>query len=213
MYFMPHPVSNQQPRTSRLLRLWDLTRCQSSHISMNHESPRWYWRAVKIKEHEQIADTIKLFTGRWAEPSQGFDVLAYKPLWPLVDMLPLAIPSFGTPGSTASVLARKSMCVTDPTMNLPYPSCLFHSCLPDEQAHHGSLGFTCAGEDCSSEVGLEIDLPFRAFDPDVWCKTQTPTHQREWGGGENWFLFCRKYWLSALKWWGIYRVLPHDLLL
>lgn len=106
---------------------------------------------MKIKEHEQIADTIKLFTGRRAELSQGFDVLAHKPLWPPVDVLPWAIPSSGTECPTASVLARKSMCVTDPTMKPPYPGCLFHSCLPDE---HGSLGFTCAGEDCSSEVGL-----------------------------------------------------------
>lgn len=46
----------------------------------------------------------------------------------------LAFPRFRTPSPAASVLAHKSMCVTGATMNLLYPSCRFHSCLPDEQA-------------------------------------------------------------------------------
>lgn len=69
----------------------------------------------------------------------------------------LAFLRFRTPSPAASALAHKSMCVTGATMNLLYPSCRFHSCLPDEQAAERRTtapGFTCAGEASPSEVGL-----------------------------------------------------------
>lgn len=100
--------------------------------------------------------------------------------------------------SSVCAPARKSMCVTNPTMNLLYPSCpscLFHSNLTDEEVarlqpwlswpylYRRSLSLWC----------LSVNwLAFSGFDPDVWCKTQTPTHQRELGeGGRMDFYFGR----------------------
>lgn len=163
------------------------------HLPCLSESPQWYLRAMKIKAHRQIANTIKQFTSSGSGVSRVFDVLAYKPLWPLVDTPPKPAPRFRTWSSTVCAPARKSMCVTNPTMKRPqlsWPSCLFHSCLTDEEAAEQRSPALWSLYLCRRSVSLwclSVNwLAFSGFDPGVWCKTQTPTHQREQGGVGEW---------------------------
>lgn len=95
--------------------LWALTSCHPSCLS---ESTQWYLRAMKIKAYGQIANTFKavcwLFeralSGLWCTYVQTF--MAAGGHGTLVKL------RFRTLSRTVCALTRKSMCVTNPTMNL-----------------------------------------------------------------------------------------------
>lgn len=86
MHLMVHQVRNQPLLTNCCFH-------REPSLAVIHqpclsESTQWYLRAMKIKADGQIGNTIKQFIGSGSRVSRVFDVLTYKPLWPLVDTPP-----------------------------------------------------------------------------------------------------------------------------
>lgn len=122
-------VSHRGQTTAAIVRSHFL-----SSLSCLSESTQWYLRAMKIKAHGQIANTVKQFTGCWSSLSQGLWCADIQTFMAAGGHATLVSPRFGTPSRTVCAPARKSMCVTNPTMKLlspRCPSCLFRSCSTD----------------------------------------------------------------------------------
>lgn len=115
IYLMLHQARSQPAgqTTAAIVRSHFL-----SSLSCLSESTQWYLRAMKIKAHGQIANTVKQFTGCWSNLSQGLWCADIQTFMAAGGHATLVGPRFRTPSRAVCAPARKSMCVTNPTMKL-----------------------------------------------------------------------------------------------
>lgn len=203
---MLHQVSNQLLWTSRLCCCkisLAVSRCQFPHISLTNlaifKSCEDKGTRANCRYHKAVYRPLHQALLRlWCAGIQTFMAAG--------GHATLAIPGVRAPSTTASVLACKSMCVTDPTMNLLFCSCRFRSASRDEQAHRGSLGFTCAGEDSSLKSACKLTCLFGLLTP---MSDVRPRHPHIKGNGVVGELISV---LEKILTFGICLVLPRDLL-